>query len=269
MTLNLAAQIALAQHAAQQARAGAGLNAKPNTVKEAPVGGGAASGGANSALLEPNPMAPSPAVPSPAPVSAPATAPTPVAPAEPTPTDDISTPDTSLLEQGDYPVESDGADASDTDSPTAEPNPILAILREKLEAVIAQSSGGSPTQPDSFPSLDQSLWQSANSLVEILATIKALPNVPDVFINDCIDLALPVLKAQKEQYVLDLLSGAKKKRQAASKSVLPSILIAADALSGQTEAKKTVNALDLTIDKSVMDSLMSGLGGLGSTSGLD
>lgn len=253
MTLNLAAQIALAQHAAQQARAGAGLNAKPSTVKEAPSAGGGATApsGANSALLEP----------SPAPVEP---SPTPVEPSLTAPTGDLSTPDTSLLEQGDYPVESDGVESTQAN----EPNPILAILRSKLEAVIAQSSA-SPTPSDGFPNLDQSLWQSANSLVEILATIKALPNVPDVFINECIDLALPVLKAQKEQYVLDLLSGAKKKRQATSKSVLPSILIAADALSGQTEAKKAVNALDLTIDKSVMDSLMSGLGSAGSPSGLD
>ena len=248
MTLNLAAQIALAQRAAQQARAGAGLDAKPTTVKEAPTPApSGAPSGANSALLEPSLTAPA------APTAA-----------------NIATPDASLLEQGDYPsdpsdpVESDG-DGSEVD----QPNPILAILRDKLEAVVAQSaeSTQSSATPNGFPTtptLDQSLWQSANSLVEILATIKALPNVPDVFINDCIDLALPVLKAQKEQYVLDLLSGAKKKRQAASKSVLPSILIAADALSGQTEAKKAVNALDLTIDKSVMDSLMSGLGsGLG------
>lgn len=239
MTLNLAAQIALAQRAAQQARAGTGLDAKPTTVKEAPAtrveGGATAPSGTDSQM--------------------------PTAPTSPTPAADIAAPDTSLLEQGDYAVE------PATMEPThaaEEPNPILAILRDKLEAVIAQSSESTPS---TAPTLDQSLWQSANSLVEILATIKALPNVPDVFINDCIDLALPVLKAQKEQYVLDLLSGAKKKRQAASKSVLPSILIAADALSGQTEAKKAVNALDLTIDKSVMDSLMSGLGGSGGLGG--
>lgn len=246
MTLNLAAQIALAQRAAQQARIGTGLDAKPTTVKEAPAT--RVEGGTDS--------------------------PMPMAPTSPTPAADIATPDTSLLEQGDYQF-----DPSDpTDSAQMEPNPILAILRDKLEAVIAQSSAtsttasaGLPATPatPAMPTLDQSLWQSANSLVEILATIKALPNVPDVFINECIDLALPVLKAQKEQYVLDLLSGAKKKRQAASKSVLPSILIAADALSGQTEAKKAVNALDLTIDKSVMDSLMSGLGGSGGSGGLD
>lgn len=260
MTLNLAAQIALAQRAAQQARAGAGLDAKPTTVKEAPAHSGgapsgatASGGGANSALLEPSPVP-----------SLTAFAPAPVTPME---SANIATPDTSLLEQGDYP--SDPMESTPTPA-AEEPNPILAILRDKLEAVVAQSTGSSASQPNGFPSLDQSLWQSANSLVEILATIKALPNVPDVFINDCIDLALPVLKAQKEQYVLDLLSGAKKKRQAASKSVLPSILIAADALSGQTEAKKAVNALDLTIDKSVMDSLMSGLGSSGGLgSGLD
>lgn len=248
MTLNLAAQIALAQRAAQQAHIGSSLDAKPNTVKEAPVAGGEATGvegGANSALLEPNPVASNP-----------------VAPGAPA---DLSSPDSTLLEQGDYPMDrSASADQSTVDSP----NPILAILRDKLEAVIAQSSGSggsggldsSPAaSPAAAPTLDQSLWQSANSLVEILATIKALPNVPDVFINECIDLALPVLKAQKEQYVLDLLSGAKKKRQSTSKSVLPSILIAADALSGQAEAKKAVSALDLTIDKSVMDSLMGSL----------
>lgn len=243
MTLNLAAQIALAQRAAQQARIGTGLDAKPTTVKEAPAT--RVEGGTDS--------------------------PMPMAPTSPTPAADIATPDTSLLEQGDYAVEPTTMDSAHA---AEEPNPILAILRDKLEAVIAQSttaSAGLPATPatPAMPTLDQSLWQSANSLVEILATIKALPNVPDVFINECIDLALPVLKAQKEQYVLDLLSGAKKKRQAASKSVLPSILIAADALSGQTEAKKAVNALDLTIDKSVMDSLMSGLGGSGGSGGLD
>ncbi len=256
MTLNLAAQIALAQRAAQQAHIGSSLDAKPNTVKEAPIGGGATapSGGANSALLEPSPVAPISTIPSP------------VAPTTPA---DITAPDATLLEQGDYPMnQSDGSTQTNSSTQTDQPNPILAILRDKLEAVIAQSSGSdgsdgvddSPAaSPTIAPTLDQSLWQSANSLVEILATIKALPNVPDVFINECIDLALPVLKAQKEQYVLDLLSGAKKKRQSTSKSVLPSILIAADALSGQTEAKKAVNALDLTIDKSVMDSLMGGL----------
>lgn len=249
MTLNLAAQIALAQRAAQQARVGTGLDAKPTTVKEAPAT--SVEGGATAPSGTDSPM--------------------PMAPTSPTPAADIATPDTSLLEQGDYAVEPTTMDSAHA---AEEPNPILAILRDKLEAVIAQSttaSAGFPATPatPAMPTLDQSLWQSANSLVEILATIKALPNVPDVFINECIDLALPVLKAQKEQYVLDLLSGAKKKRQAASKSVLPSILIAADALSGQTEAKKAVNALDLTIDKSVMDSLMSGLGGSGGSGGLD
>lgn len=250
MTLNLAAQIALAQRAAQQARVGTGLDAKPTTVKEAPAT--SVEGGATAPSGTDSPM--------------------PMAPTSPTPAADIATPDTSLLEQGDY--QSDPSASTDSAHAAEEPNPILAILRDKLEAVIAQSttaSAGLPATPatPAMPTLDQSLWQSANSLVEILATIKALPNVPDVFINECIDLALPVLKAQKEQYVLDLLSGAKKKRQAASKSVLPSILIAADALSGQTEAKKAVNALDLTIDKSVMDSLMSGLGGSGGSGGLD
>lgn len=122
-------------------------------------------------------------------------------------------------------------------------NPILKMLREKLEFCVKDS-------------LEEKLQLSADSIPEILATIKLMPNVPDVFIHECLDIALPALQAQKEKYVLNLLSGNKKKRAAAKPSILPSIMLAADALSGKST---DVSALDLTLDMDLLKSNMQAL----------
>lgn len=122
-------------------------------------------------------------------------------------------------------------------------NSILKMLREKLEFCVKDS-------------LEEKLQLSADSIPEILATIKLMPNVPDVFIHECLDIALPALQAQKEKYVLNLLSGNKKKRAAAKPSILPSIMLAADALSGKST---DVSALDLTLDMDLLKSNMQAL----------
>lgn len=155
----------------------------------------------------------------------------------PSKTDNLEVPRDNMLECGDEPQIQEQPQLQDTN------NPILKMLREKLEFCVKDS-------------LEEKLQLSADSIPEILATIKLMPNVPDVFIHECLDIALPALQAQKEKYVLNLLSGSKKKRAAAKPSILPSIMLAADALSGKST---DVSALDLTLDMDLLKSNMQAL----------
>lgn len=153
-------------------------------------------------------------------------------------TENLEIPRDSMLECGDNePQIQEQPQLQDTN------NSILKMLREKLEFCVKDS-------------LEEKLQLSADSIPEILATIKLMPNVPDVFIHECLDIALPALQAQKEKYVLNLLSGSKKKRAAAKPSILPSIMLAADALSGKST---DVSALDLTLDMDLLKSNMQAL----------
>lgn len=153
-------------------------------------------------------------------------------------TENLETPRDNMLECGDdEPQIQEQPQLQDTN------NPILKMLREKLEFCVKDS-------------LEEKLQLSADSIPEILATIKLMPNVPDVFIHECLDIALPALQAQKEKYVLNLLSGSKKKRAAAKPSILPSIMLAADALSGKST---DVSTLDLTLDMDLLKSNMQAL----------